>query len=70
MIINRTTSPVGEVRGVPDMIPVAVGKKKGIGLDLFFLQEGKETLGCIDGKTVTAEVDQVGVGGGETAAIV
>ena len=70
VIIDRTTSPVGEVRGIPHMVPVTVGEQKGVRLDLFFLEEIEEAFRGIDGKTVTAEVDKVGIGGGESAAIV
>ena len=33
MVVDRATSPFGEVGGIPDVIPVAVGEKEGVGLD-------------------------------------
>jgi len=69
MIINGTTGPVGEVCGVPDMVPVAVGKEKGVGFDLFLFEEIQKTLRGVDGEAMAAEVDEVGIGGGEAAGV-
>jgi hypothetical protein len=33
MVVGRATSPFGEVGGIPDVVPVAVGEKEGVGLD-------------------------------------
>ena len=47
------------------MVPVTVGKEKGVWLDFFLFEEVEEALGGIDGEAMTVEVDEVGVGGGE-----
>ncbi len=64
VVVDGATGPVGEVGGIPDVIPVTVGKEKGVWLEPFFLQEVEKPLGGIDGQTVAVEVDDVGVGGG------
>jgi len=69
MIINGTTGPVGEVGGVPDMVPMAVGEEEGVGFDFFLFQKIEKTFGGIDGEAMTVEVDEVGVGGGEAARV-
>jgi len=33
MVVDRATSPFGEVGGIPDVIPVTMGQKEGVGLD-------------------------------------
>jgi len=33
MVVDRATSPFGEVGGIPDVVPVAVGEKEGSGFD-------------------------------------
>ena len=69
MIINGATGPVGQVGGVPDVVPVAVGEEEGVGLDFFLFQKVEEALRCVDGEPVAAKIDQVGVGGGEAAGV-
>jgi len=69
VVVDGATGPVGEVSGIPDVIPVTVGEEEGVGLELFLLQEVEKPLGGIDGESVAVEVDEVGVGGGEAAAI-
>ena len=69
MVVHGTTSPLREIGGVPDVIPMAVGKKKRIGFEVFLFQKVKEALWCVDGETVAAEIDQVGIGGGEAAGV-
>ena len=69
VIVDGAAGPGGEIGGIPDVIPVAVGKEKGVWLEFFFLQEVEKTLGGIDGESVAAEIDEVGVGGGKTASI-
>jgi len=64
VVVDGAAGPCGEVGGIPDVIPVAVGKEKGVWLELFFLQEVEKPLGGIDGQTVAVEIDNVGVGGG------
>jgi len=67
VIVDGAAGPGGEIGGIPDVIPVAVGKEKGVWLEFFFLQEVEKTLGGIDGESVAAEIDEVGVGGSEAA---
>ena len=69
MIIHGATGPVREIRGVPDVVPVAVGKQEGIRLQLLFFEKFEESLGGIDGQAVAAKVQEVGVGGGEATRI-
>ena len=69
MVVDGATGPFGEVGGIPDVIPVAVGEEEGVRLELFFLQKIEEALGGIDGEAVAVEVEKVGVGGGEAARI-
>ena len=69
MVINRATGPIGEVGGVPDMIPVAVGEKEGVRLEFFCFKEVEKTLGRIDGKDMSVEIKNVGVGGSEATRI-
>ena len=69
MIVDGATSPVGEFGGVPDMVPVTMGKQEGVWFQLFLLEKIKEAFGCIDGQAVAAQIDEVGVGGGEAARI-
>ena len=69
MIVDGATGPVGEVGGVPDVVPVTVGKEEGVGFDLFLFEEIQKTLRGVDGEAMAAEVDEVGIGGGESAAI-
>ena len=64
VVVDGATGPVGEVGGIPDVIPVTVGKEKGVWLDFFLFEEVEEALGGIDGEAVAVEVDDVGVGGG------
>jgi hypothetical protein len=33
MVVGRATSPFGEVGGIPDVIPVAMGEKERVGFD-------------------------------------
>ena len=33
MVEDRASCPFGEVGGIPDVVPVAVGEKEGVGLD-------------------------------------
>lgn len=68
MVVDGTVGPFGEVGGIPDVIPMAMGEKEGIRFDFFVFEKSKEALRGIDGQPVPAEVDEVGVGGGEAAA--
>ena len=67
VVIDRATSPLHQISSVPDMIPMPMGKQQGVWFDLFFFQKIQEALRCIDGETMTAEVEKVSVGGGEPA---
>ena len=69
MVVDGATSPVGEIGGVPDVVPVAVGEKEGIRFELFLFQKVEKAFGCVDGETVSAKIDQVGVGGGQATGI-
>ena len=69
MIINGATGPVGQVGGVPDVVPVAVGEEEGVGFDFFLFQKVEKALRRVDGDPVVAEIDEVGVGGGEAAGV-
>ena len=69
MVVDRAAGPVGEVGGVPEVVPVAVGEEEGVGLEFFLFEEVEKTLGGIDGEAVAVEVEEVGVGGGEAAAV-
>jgi len=33
MVVDRATSPFGEVGGIPDVIPVAMGEKERVRFD-------------------------------------
>lgn len=33
MVVDRATGPFSQVGGIPDVVPVAVGEKEGVGLD-------------------------------------
>ena len=68
VIVDGATGPIGKVGGIPDMVPMAVGEEKRVGLELFLLEELKETFRCIDRDAMPSQIDQVGVGGGKTAA--
>jgi len=69
MIVDRASGPLRDGCGVPDMIPVAVGKKEGVGLEFFCFKEIEKALGGIDGKEMAVEVEKVCVGGGEATCI-
>ena len=69
VVVDRATGPVGQVSGVPDVIPVAVGEEEGVGFDLFPSQEIQKTFRGVDGEAVAAEIDQVRVGGGKAACV-
>lgn len=69
MIVDGATSPVGEVGGIPDMVPVTVGKQEGVWFQLFLFEKIEEAFRGIDGQAVAAQIDEVGVGGGEATAV-
>jgi hypothetical protein len=69
MVVDGATSPVGEIGGVPDVVPVTVGKEEGIRFELFLFQKVEKTFGCVDGETVAAKIDQVGVSGGQATGV-
>jgi hypothetical protein len=52
MIIDGASSPLCDGGGVPDMIPVAVGKEEGVRFKVFCFEEIEKTLGGIDGEKV------------------
>ena len=69
VVVDGASGPFGQVSGVPDVIPVAMGKEKGVGFNLFLFQEFQKTFRSVDGKAVAVHVDQVGVGGGKAACV-
>jgi len=69
MVVDGARGPLRDICGVPDMIPVAVGKKEGVRLEFFCFKEIEKAFGRIDGKEMVAEVEKVGVGSGEAACI-
>ena len=50
MVVDGASGPLRDSCGVPDMIPVPVGEKEGVGLEFFCFKEIEKALGCIDGK--------------------
>ena len=69
MIVDGATGPVGKISGVPDVVPVTVGKEEGVRSHFFLFEKVEETFRGIDSQEVAAKVNEVGVGGGESAAI-
>jgi hypothetical protein len=69
MVVDGARGPLRDSCGVPDMIPVAVSEKEGVGLEFFCFKEIEKALGCIDGKEMAVEIKNVGVGSGEAARI-
>ena len=69
MVVDGASGPLRDSCGIPDMIPMAVGDKEGVGFEFFCFKEIEKALGCIDGKEMTVKVEKVGVGGGEATRI-
>ena len=69
VVVDGAAGPFGEVGSIPDVIPVTVGEKKGIWLELFFLQKVEEALGSINRQTVAMEINHIGVRSGESTAV-
>ncbi len=67
VVVDGALSPIGDVGGVPDMVPVAVSQEERLGFDFFLFQEVEKAFRGIDGEKVASEVMEVGVGGGEAA---
>ena len=67
VVVDGALSPIGDIGGVPDMVPVAVSQEERVGFDFFLFQEVEKAFGGIDGKEVAIEVVDVGVGRGEAA---
>jgi hypothetical protein len=67
VVVDGALSPIGDIGGVPDMVPVAVSQEERVGFDFFLFQEVEKAFGGIDGKEVAIEVVDVGVGSGEAA---
>ena len=57
MVIDGASGPLRDSSGVPDMIPVAVGKKEGVRLNFFLFQKIEKALGGVDGEEMAIEVD-------------
>lgn len=68
MVVDRTTGPVRQIRGIPDVVPMAMGKKKRVRFELLLFEKIEEAFRGVDGEAVAAEVDKVGVGGSEATA--
>jgi hypothetical protein len=69
MVVDGASSPLRDSCSVPDMIPVAVGKKEGVGFEFFCFKKIEKALGRIDGKEMAVEIKNVGVGGSEATRI-
>ena len=69
VVVDGALSPIGDVGGVPDMVPVAVSQEERVGFDFFLFEEVEKAFGGIDGKEVAIEVVDVGVGSGEAACV-
>jgi hypothetical protein len=69
MVVDGASGPLRDSSGVPDMIPVTVGKKEGVRFEFFCFKEIEKALGRIDGKEMAVEIKKVGVGSGESACI-
>jgi hypothetical protein len=67
VVVDGALSPIGDIGGVPDMVPVAVSQEERVGFYFFLFQEVEKAFGGIDGKEVAIEVVDVGVGSGEAA---
>ena len=69
MVINRATGPVSEFGGVPDVVPMTVGEEEGVWFKFFLFQKVEEAFRGVDRQEVSAEVDEVGVGGGKATRV-
>ena len=69
VVVDRALSPISDVGGVPDMVPVAVRQKEGVRFDFFLFEEIEKAFRGIDGEEVAIEVVDVGVGSGEAACV-
>ena len=49
MIVNGALGPLGEVGGIPDMVPVSMGQEEGIGFNLFLFKKVEEAFRGVDG---------------------
>jgi len=67
VIVNRAFGPLSEVSCIPNVVPMAVSEKKGVGPELFLFEKIQKPLGCIYGEKMSVEIEQVGVGGGQAA---
>ena len=67
MVVNGALGPVGQVSGVPNMIPMSVSQKEGVGLELFLFQKIQKSFRGVDGEEMTCKIKKVGVGFGKAA---
>jgi hypothetical protein len=67
VVVDGALCPVGDVSGIPDMVPVAVRQEEGVRFNFFLFEEVEKAFRGIDGEKVAIEVVEVGVGGGEAA---
>lgn len=69
MVVDGASGPLRDSSGVPDMIPVTVGKKEGVRFEFFCFKEIEKALGRIDGKEMAVEIKYVSIGSGEATCI-
>jgi hypothetical protein len=69
MVVDGATSPFGKVGGIPDVVPVAVGEKEGVGFHFLLFQKIEKTFGCIDGKEMAVEIEEICVRGSKAACV-
>lgn len=67
MVVDGALGPFGEGGSVPNMVPVSVSEEKGVGFYFFGFEKVEKSLGGINSEEMALEVEEVGVGGGETA---
>jgi hypothetical protein len=67
VVVDGALCPVGDVSGIPDMVPVAVRQEEGVRFYFFLFEEVEKAFRGIDGEEVAIEVVDVGVGSGEAA---
>ena len=50
VVVDGAIGPFGDFGSVPDVVPVAVGKKEGVGFEFFCFQEIEKSFRGIDGQ--------------------
>jgi hypothetical protein len=59
MVVDGASGPLRDSSGVPDMIPVTVGKKEGVRFEFFCFKEIEKALRRIDGKKMAVEIEEM-----------